>query len=141
MRKVLIVGATSAIAEACARRFAAEGDALCLCARRAGRLDVLAADLRVRGAALVAVEVLDANDVAGHAAMLDRATAALGGLDTVLIAHGTLSDQAACEASVEQTLAEIHTNGLSTVALLTELAGRFERQRHGTLAVISSVAG
>lgn len=141
MRKVLIVGAGSAIAEACARRFAAGGDMLCLCARHAGRLEALAADLRVRGAPVVAIEVLDANDVAGHAPMLDRATAALGGLDTVLIAHGTLSDQAVCEASVESMLAEIRTNGLSTVALLTELAGRFERQRHGTLAVISSVAG
>lgn len=141
MRKVLIVGATSAIAEATARRFAAAGDALCLCGRRAARLEAIAADLRVRGAPLVAVEALDVNDVAAHATLLERATAALGGLDTVLVAHGTLADQVACQRSVAQTLAELHTNALSTVALLTELAERFERQGHGTLAVISSVAG
>ncbi|PWV59354.1 SDR family oxidoreductase [Plasticicumulans acidivorans] len=141
MRKVLIIGATSAIAEATARRFAAEGDALYLIGRRTERLEAIATDLKVRGAHAIACEAMDVNDVAAHSAAIDRAQAALGGLDTVLIAHGTLSDQAACQHSVTQTLAEISTNGLSVVALLTELAERFEDQGHGTLAVISSVAG
>ncbi len=61
--------------------------------------------------------------------------------DTVLIAHGTLSDQKACEASVELTLREIDTNALSVVALLTRIANRLEQRRAGTIAVISSVAG
>jgi len=65
----------------------------------------------------------------------------LGGLDTVLIAHGTLSDQAECERSVEALRREFDVNALSTMALLTPLANRFQQQGHGTLAVISSVAG
>jgi short-subunit dehydrogenase len=73
--------------------------------------------------------------------MLVRAEQALGALDTVLIAHGTLSNQQACEASVELTLQEISTNGLSAIALLTRIAPRFESRRSGTIAVISSVAG
>jgi short-subunit dehydrogenase len=61
--------------------------------------------------------------------------------DVVLIAHGTLSNQASCEISVEETLAEIQTNALSTVSLLTLIANRFEAKRNGTICVISSVAG
>jgi short-subunit dehydrogenase len=141
MRKVLIIGATSAIAEATARILAARGDSLYLVARNQARLSAVAADLTVRGSPRVGSEVLDANDVAGHEAMLARAESQLGGYDTVLIAHGTLSDQKACEASVDLTLREINTNGLSVVALLTRVANRLSQQRAGTIAVISSVAG
>lgn len=141
MQKILIIGATSAIAEASARLWAARGDALFLVGRNAARLDAIAADLRVRGAASVGCFAMDATDHAAHAPMLEAASAALGGLDVALIAHGTLPDQKACEASVELTLQEIDNNGLSVVALATLLAARFEAQGHGTLAAISSVAG
>lgn len=141
MRKVLIVGASSAIVEAVARLFAAQGDMLYLAGRRAEALEAIAADLRVRGAARAQTEVMDANTIERHAALLDNADAALGGLDTVLIAHGTLSDQAVCQKSVALTFQELHTNALSVIALLTLVATRFEAQRSGMIAVISSVAG
>lgn len=141
MQKVLIIGATSAIAEATARLCAARGDALFLVGRNAQRLDAIAADLRVRGAAQVDCGVLDATDHAAHAATLAAAESALGGLDVALIAHGTLPDQKACETSVELTLKEIDTNGLSVIALATLLGARFEAQGRGALAVIGSVAG
>ena len=141
MRKVLIIGATSAIAEATARILATRGDALYLVARNQARLEAIAADLAVRGSPRVSSEVLDANDLSGHEAMLERAAIFLGGYDTVLIAHGTLSDQKACETDVELTLREINTNGVSVIALLTRVANRLAAQRSGTIAVISSVAG
>jgi len=84
---------------------------------------------------------MDLNDMGSHAAMLDAAEAAMGGVDTVLIAHGTLSNQKACEQGVEETLAEINTNALSSISLLTHIANRFEAKQAGTIAVISSVAG
>ncbi|MCC9003742.1 MAG: SDR family oxidoreductase, partial [Candidatus Competibacter sp.] len=139
--KVLFVGATSAIAEAVARLLAAQGDLLYLVGRRAEALEAIAADLRVRGAARVQTEAMDANTIERHASLLDHADVALGGLDTVLIAHGTLSDQAACQQSVALTFQELHTNALSVIALLTLIANHFEAQRVGTIAVISSVAG
>ncbi|HEY6484075.1 MAG TPA: SDR family oxidoreductase [Steroidobacteraceae bacterium] len=141
MKRTLIIGATSAIAEATARRLAGRGDALYLVARNSERLGAIAADLGVRGSAHVGFEVLDVNQMEQHEAMLQRAQASLGGLDAALIAHGTLSDQQACEASVPLTLGELTTNALSVVSLLTLLANRFAQQRAGTLAVISSVAG
>jgi len=141
MQKILIIGATSAIAEATARLWAARGAELFLVGRRADRLAIIAADLRVRGAASVGCHRLDATDINGHAAMLDAATVAMGGIDIALIAHGSLPDQKACEASVATTLKEIDTNALSVIALATRLGEFFEKQGGGTLAVIGSVAG
>ena len=141
MRKILIVGATSAIAAATARRFARDGDRLYLAARNPDRLAVVASDLAIRGATQVDTQVMDANDMAQHEGLILRAESVLGGLDTVLIAHGTLPDQTACEASFDVTLQEIQNNCLSVLSLLTHIANRFEAQRHGTIAVISSVAG
>ncbi|MDB6103720.1 MAG: short-chain dehydrogenase [Gammaproteobacteria bacterium] len=141
MRRVLIMGATSAIAQSTARLLAARADSLYLVGRRADALEAIAADLKVRGAPQVGFEVLDANDLPSLPAMLARATQALAGLDTVLIAHGTLSNQKACEASGDLTVQELTTNAISTVVLLTAVAQQFEQHRAGTIAVISSVAG
>lgn len=141
MRRILIIGATSVIAEATAREFAARGDALCLVGRDAARLATIAADLTVRGAVRTATAVLDVTDFAAHIGVIEQAERDLGGLDTVLIAHGTLSDQAECERSVDTLRREFDINALSVMSLLTPLANRFAAQGHGTLAVISSVAG
>ena len=141
MQKILIIGATSAIAEATARLWATRGDALFLVGRRTSQLNTIADDLRIRGAASVGCFTMDACDTSAHAAMLEAAEMALGGLDVALIAHGSLPDQKACEASVELTLKEIETNALSVIALAARLAEGFEKQGSGTLAVISSVAG
>ena len=141
MKRVLIIGASSAIAEAAARLWAVQGASLFLVARKADRLQAIAADLSVRGAAKVGTQIMDATDVAAHAAMFDAALAELGGIDIALIAHGTLPDQKACEASVEVALKEIDNNGLSVIALATCLANLMEAQGSGCIAVISSVAG
>lgn len=140
-RRVLIIGATSAIAHAVARRYASRGARLFLIARRTEALDANAADLRVRGAAQVQTALLDANDTAGHAEVLARAFSAFGGVDAALIAHGTLPDQAKCERSVQAALESFDTNARSVIALLTELANRFEAQGSGAIGVISSPAG
>lgn len=141
MRKILIIGAGSAIAQAVSRIFAARGDALCLVGRNPAALEAIAADLRVRGAAAVHVAIMDVNDFAAHEPLLAKAEQDLGGLDTVLIAHGTLPDQSACEQSTELLLRELTTNGVSVAALAARIGSRFEQRRAGTIAVISSVAG
>ena len=139
--RVLIIGATSAMAAACARRWAADGAQLMLVGRDADKLEAVARDLTVRGAASAATFVLDALDTPRHAEMLAAASRTLGAIDVVLIAHGTLPDQQSCQSDVPQTLREFASNATSVIALLTILATHFEQQRHGALAVITSVAG
>jgi hypothetical protein len=141
LKKILIIGASSSIAEHCARLFAARGDSLYLVARNQEKLNSLQKDLSVRGAFKVLTYVMDANDCKSHSKMLDNAEVTLDGIDTVLIAHGTLSNQKKCEQNAELTIQEINTNGLSAIALLTDIANRFEARGKGTSAVISSVAG
>lgn len=136
----MIIGATSTIAHAVARRLAARKARLFLIARREDALQANAQDLTVRGAT-VRYATLDANDIANHAATLDNAFGAFGGFDQVLIAHGVLPDQVQCESSVETALASFDTNARSVVALLTDIGNRFEKAGNGVIGVISSPAG
>ena len=141
MKKILIFGATSSIAIHCAKIWAARGDALYLVGRNEERLKIIVDDLKVRGASQIENYCVDLNNIDRHETILDAAEAKLTGIDTVMNAHGTLSKQVSCEQSVEETLAEIKTNALSTISLLTLIANRFEAKKDGTIAVISSVAG
>lgn len=140
MKTILLVGATSAIAIACARRWSEQAVTLFLVGRTPDKLDQVADDLTARGA-VVHTHVLDLNQFDQHVAMLDACFLALGQVDIALIAHGTLPDQKACEESAQIAVQEFSNNGLSVIALLTELANRMEAQKSGCIAVISSVAG
>lgn len=142
MRRILIIGATSAIASACARIWAIQGASFFLVGRSAEKLAVLASDLLARGALATYSFQMDANDPSAHPCMLDAAMNTFGGkFDIALIAHGTLPDQAACEQDALLALHEFMTNGTSVIALLTLLANQFERQNFGAIGVITSVAG
>lgn len=141
MNRILVIGATSAIAEHYARQEAADGSALFLVGRAMDRLQAIAADLSVRGAPTAAGFALDVLDFGGHDAMLDQAWETLGGVDVVLLAHGTLPDAEACATDLELAVHEFSTNATATIALMERIAGRLERQGSGTLAVVSSVAG
>ncbi len=141
MRKILIIGATSAIAQATAKLFAEKHHALFLVGRDADKLETIAADLKVRGAHQVDYTALDLNEFDKHPSMLEQANTSLEGLDTVLIAHGILDDQKAGEQDFIKAEQALRTNFLSVVSLLTPIANRLEKQRYGCIAVISSVAG
>lgn len=139
--KVLIIGATSAIAKATARIYAEQGCSLHLIARREDQLAALDSDLLVRGARAVSHSVLDLNKFAQHGDVLDAAFDKLGGVDIALICHGTLPDQNKVEINFKQAQKEINTNGISVISLVTELAPKFIEQQQGSIAVITSVAG
>lgn len=141
MKNILIIGATSAIAEATARRFAAEGANLYLLGRNTEKLVAISSDLLIRGASSVDTAFFDANDFDSHQVLLEKAKDKLGLFDVVLIAYGTLSDQKACEENPKKAMEEFSANATSMISILTALANIMEKQHHGTLAVISSVAG
>lgn len=141
MEKLAVFGATSAIAQATARHFAADGARFFLVGRNEEKLRHVADDLTVRGARLAETRTADLTQLNRHDELVRAADAALGGLDAALIAHGSLSDQKACERDVECLLREFATNALSFLSLLTLLANYFEARRAGTLAAITSVAG
>lgn len=143
MQRILIFGATSAIAASCARLWVMRGNSLFLIGRNEHKLECLLADLRVRSSPDQQIEGItaDLNDFNCHDELFAQAEQTLGVVDLVLIAQGTLPDQHACELSVDLTMQEIRTNALSVISLLTNAANRMETQGGGTLAVIASVAG
>jgi decaprenylphospho-beta-D-erythro-pentofuranosid-2-ulose 2-reductase len=140
-QRILVVGATSAIAHAVSRRYAAVHASIVLIGRRAEALEANARDLRARGATDVRTALLDARELPHHAEVIADAFAAFGGFDAVLVAWGVLPDQAASERSAEIAVASFDTNARSLIALLTDLANRFESQGQGAIAVLSSPAG
>ena len=139
--KILIIGATSAIAHETAKCFAKDGAELFLVGRSSEKLEAVQNDLKVRGAKRAESYVLDLSQLDRHQEMIEAAIESLGALDMALIAHGTLGDQRLSQENVTKTLEEFTTNCTSVISLLTLLANYFEPRKRGCIAVISSVAG
>ena len=137
-QRVLIVGATSAIAAEVARIYAARGARLHLLARNAGKLATLAEELGVPQSCYAAA---DFDDLGGVERLVQAAVRELTGIDVVLIAHGELGDQLRTEESFAAAEAVLRTNLLSVIAFLVPLANVLEAQGSGRLGVITSVAG
>ena len=139
-KRVVILGATSGIAEAAARIWAARGARFALVARNPEKLSAVAADLKARGAALTETIVADCADV-DVPATLKRIVEALGGIDIVLLAYALPGDQQACERAPEATAEVLRTNFTSAAAWCLAAASILEAQGSGALVVIGSVAG
>jgi len=138
---ILIFGATSAIAQAVAMRYAGSENRFYLVARNGEKLAALRQRLIDSEAGEVETAQADLIKLEDHLVMIENAFEWLQSVDLVLIAHGALPDQARCEQDAKAMLEALNVNGLSAVSLLTELAPRMREQAHGTLAVITSVAG
>ncbi len=142
-KRIVIVGATSAIAEHCARQWARnEGQQeFFLLGRDQDKLDAIAADLTVRNPALscktLCPDFTSTDDIQATVSKI----VANGAPDIVLIAHGTLPDQQDCQQHLDMTAAAITINGLSPVLFAEAFAGPMQAANTGTLALIGSVAG
>lgn len=134
---VVIVGATSGIAQEVAKLYARSGASLFLVARDAAKLAAVAADLKVRGAYDVDTFVADLADRAHDAEIAAFMTSP----DVVLIAHGTLPDQRAIDADAGAQVEAFELNATSVIAFAAQFANVLERNRKGTLAIVGSVAG
>ena len=139
-KRIVILGAASAIAEASARSWAAQGARFVLVGRNNDQLEAIAAHLRALGSA-------DARTVALDCAKADASTELsaivqmLGGLDVLLLAYGMLGDQRRIESDPALAAELIQTNFVSAAAWCLAASAILERQRAGLLMVIGSVAG
>jgi decaprenylphospho-beta-D-erythro-pentofuranosid-2-ulose 2-reductase len=140
-KKILVLGATSGIAEATCRIWASQGASLFLVARNADKLAAVAQDLRARGAGYVDTAVADLDDTERHPTLLAHAVNSLAGLDVAYLAHGILGDQQQAEQDFNTAAHIIHTNFMAPVSLLTWLSNFCVQRRNGVIAVLSSVAG
>lgn len=141
MERVLILGATSAIAAEVAILHARRGDRLHLVGRSDDKLAALVARCTGEGTTDVSSRAADFADLAGNGPLAESAIAALGGLDRVLIAHGVLGDQLESERSFDEAERILAVNFVSVVGLLIPLANHLEGQGSGRIGVMTSVAG
>lgn len=141
-KRIIIIGATSAIAEHCARLWVASKPAdLTLVGRDAARIERVAADLKVRSphsqCHIVQTDFLDS---AAIEATVD-AVVSRGRVDIVLIAHGSLPDQIACQNNLQYCRDALEINAVSPVLFAEAFAMHLARANHGTIALLGSVAG
>lgn len=142
-RKVVVIGALSAIAEATARLLAADRASFILLGRRRDRLDTLSRDLLLRGAACAEVIEMDLDRAETAPTVFATARAAMGGLDTVLLFYGSLGDQIEAERNLEAARAILRTNFESAADWVMAAANALQSSpsKRGVLGVVSSVAG
>lgn len=141
-KRIVIIGATSAIASHCARLWLEEGPVdLVLVGRDAGRTTALRDGLRERwpDAAIEAVvtDFHDEMEIAGLASRL----AAAAPIDIVLVAHGTLPGQAGCQSDLHQCRSALEVNGVSPVLFAEAFARHLQQADRGALALLGSLAG
>jgi short-subunit dehydrogenase len=139
--KYLVLGATSTIARALMLQMATAADKFVLGARDSSEGQAVAADLAIRTGANVIFEPLEATACSSHAAWMENAIGKLHGLDGVILCFGELPRQTDTSADWSEAQRVICVNFSAAVALLEPAAAYLERQRHGFILAMSSVAG
>ena len=142
-RKVLVLGALSAMAQATARRLAADGAHLVLAGRDAARLEAAAADLRARGAGKVETYAANLAAVDDPFEVTARMADRIGGLDAVLIFYGVLGDEAHSSRDIVELRRQLRVNFDSPIEWAAAAAVRLESSSHAdpVIVAIGSVAG
>jgi len=141
MNNLVVLGATSAIAEQVARLYAKPEKHILLVARNENTMSIIANDLQVRGAAKVDTLMYDFSNLEQVDKLVEDIDSTMESIDVLLVAYGTLPNQVECQKNIQLTQDEIKLNYLSIVSVLTGLAPKMVQQGTGTIAVISSVAG
>ena len=139
---VLIVGASSGIGRALAKRWAQAGSDLILAGRDLDDLNRSAADLRIRCGRQIEVVPFDALAFDTHESFWRECQSRAGGeIDGVVMLHGNLPVQREAQSDLAMARNAIDTNFTSAVTVLSLAANDFEARKRGFLCVFSSVAG
>lgn len=141
-KRIVIIGATSAIAEQCARLWVTGNEVdLILVARNGPKTEQVALDLRVRSPqSNIQVMTTEFSEPSEIKALVNKIVSS-GQVDTVLIAHGSLPNQEECQKDIAQGKEEMLVNGISPVLFAEAFIESMQKSNKGTLAIIGSVAG
>ncbi len=136
--RILMIGATSTVAQAVALRFAGKGVKIFCLARSEEKMSAVATQL---GESCVGSYCFDFNDSNKVQEAVDQAVKVLGSIDLAFIAHGTLPDQIKTEENFTLVEEAFRDNCLSVISLMQPVCKQLEQQGAGKIAVITSVAG
>lgn len=143
--KVAILGATSGMGRAIARRLVERGDRVFLLGPDETEMVKTAADLKARQVQGIDTEIgyahLDLEHPEGFGAALDAADARLGDFDTVIVTGALFASQEALEDDIDFTRRLLTVNFSNTVVFCEHARKRLIGRGGGRLTVFSSVAG
>jgi decaprenylphospho-beta-D-erythro-pentofuranosid-2-ulose 2-reductase len=141
VQSVLVLGGGSDIGRAIARELVADRTRrVILAARDPGSLGKASEELRAAGAQVDTLP-FDAADTGAHPALVDSLFDEHGDIDLVLVTFGVLGSQPELLDDPATAAASVHVNFTGATAVLLAVANRMRRQGHGTIVVLSSVAG
>ncbi len=141
MKNLLILGATSGIAQAYINRVADRFEKIVLVARNTQKLEHLSAHIATVSKASVTIIESDLSDSTRHEDLVSEIVSSIGSVDCALISYGQLTDQSRCLDDANYAMEQFNLNGTSTISLSLHLAHQMTKQNGGTVAVIGSVAG
>ena len=138
MSNILILGASSDIAVALAKKYAKPDNLLILAGRNVASLEEISSDLKIRHNAEVVPVSFDALDFQSHQKFYDELAQKP---DIVICVFGYLGEQIEAQKDWDECHRIIDSNFTGAVSILNVVANDFERRGSGTIVGISSVAG
>jgi decaprenylphospho-beta-D-erythro-pentofuranosid-2-ulose 2-reductase len=141
VQSVLVLGGGSDLALETCRRLAPHARTIVLAVRKPEALDAAVAELRAAGAQQVEAVAFDATQYESHESFVDGTFDRFGDFDVVLLAFGVLGDQAQAERDGRAAREIVESNFVGAVSVGVPVARRLKQQGHGTIIVLSSVAG
>lgn len=138
MNTVLILGASSDMAVAIAKKLAGEGNNIQLAVRNVERLKPLQSDLSIRYSITCTLHEFDAEQSDQHAAFFGGLTPAP---DVTICVFGYLGEQTRAEADWKECERTIQVNYTGAVSILNAAASHYQAKKAGLIVGISSVAG
>ena len=142
VQSALVLGGGSEIAHATMRKLVPSGcRTVVLAARKPDDLARQVAELTDLGATTVRTVEFDATDITNHAPTIDRCFQDVGDIDLVVIAFGVLGHGAGIDTPPEVAAHAVITNYVGAVTAGLAAATRLREQGHGTIVVLSSIAG
>ncbi|SNS43831.1 SDR family oxidoreductase [Rhodococcoides kyotonense] len=140
-QKILITGASSGLGEEMARRFAAMGRDVALCARRVDRLETVRDELLAQNPGIrVAVRALDVTDHDAVVTVFGELRDELGGLDRVVVNAGLGKGAKIGSGRADANLATARTNFVGALSQTEAALEIFRAQKHGHLVLVSSIS-
>lgn len=138
---IFIAGATSAIAQAWARLYAARGAGFYLVGRDSNKLDAVKSDLLARGARDVQLYAMDMALVQDYEKIVAQLYAHWPHVDIALFAQSSMPEQRMLEKNVADLRSMFELNIMSYLQPATLIAERMAQAGSGSVVLISSPAG
>jgi len=138
---VLVLGATSRIAQQLGHRYAEAGHAVYIAARDTAECARIAADIAVRHEVPTASGMFDAIDFDSHPAFIAAVEDQLGPIEVAIVAFGEMGDQEVSQVNFSAAKKVIDINYTGAASLCEAIAARMEPRQRGAIVGITSVAG